>query len=114
MKVYLKDHPAHAGHWIYNHGYYNAWKFLNYEPELYTRIEDIVPMEVRNERNKILRLLSAKKRTAFDASFKGTEAKVLWESVNDEGKISGFTENYIKVQVPFDASLSNSITSVTV
>lgn len=43
MKVYLKDHPAHAGHWIYNHGYYNAWKFLNYEPELYTRIEDIVP-----------------------------------------------------------------------
>jgi threonylcarbamoyladenosine tRNA methylthiotransferase MtaB len=78
------------------------------------RIEDIVPMEVRNERNKILRLLSAKKRMAFDASFKGTEAKVLWESVNDEGKISGFTENYIKVQVPFDASLSNSITSVTV
>jgi threonylcarbamoyladenosine tRNA methylthiotransferase MtaB len=78
------------------------------------RIEDIVPMEVRNERNKILRLLSAKKRAAFDASFKGTAAKVLWESVNDEGKISGFTENYIKVQVPFDESLSNSITSVTI
>jgi len=77
------------------------------------RIEDVVPMEVRNERNKILRLLSAKKRSAFDASFKGTEAKVLWESVNDEGKISGFTENYIKVQVPFDESLSNSISSVT-
>jgi threonylcarbamoyladenosine tRNA methylthiotransferase MtaB len=38
---------------------------------------------------------------------------VLWESVNDEGKISGFTENYIKVQVPFDESLSNSISSVT-
>lgn len=78
------------------------------------RIEDVVPMEVRNERNKILRLLSAKKRSAFDASFKGTEAKVLWESVNDEGKISGFTENYIKVQVPFDDSLSNRITSVTI
>ncbi|MEY3835015.1 MAG: tRNA ((6)-L-threonylcarbamoyladenosine(37)-C(2))-methylthiotransferase MtaB, partial [Bacteroidota bacterium] len=76
------------------------------------RIEDIVPMEVRNERNKILRLLSAKKRAAFDASFKGTEARVLWESVNDEGKIAGFTENYIKVQMPFDESLSNSITSV--
>ncbi len=77
------------------------------------RIEDIVPMEVRNERNKILRLLSAKKRAAFDASFKGTEARVLWESVNDEGKIAGFTENYIKVQMPFDESLSNSITSIT-
>jgi threonylcarbamoyladenosine tRNA methylthiotransferase MtaB len=78
------------------------------------RIEDIVPMEIRNERNKILRLLSAKKRAAFDASFKGTEAKVLWESVNDEGKISGFTENYIKVIVPFDETLSNSITSITI
>jgi threonylcarbamoyladenosine tRNA methylthiotransferase MtaB len=78
------------------------------------RIEDIVPMEIRNERNKILRLLSAKKRAAFDASFKGTEAKVLWESVNDEGKISGFTENYIKVIVPFDETLSNCITSITI
>jgi threonylcarbamoyladenosine tRNA methylthiotransferase MtaB len=78
------------------------------------RIEDIVPMEIRNERNKILRLLSAKKRAAFDASFKGTEAKVLWESVNDEGKISGFTENYIKVIVPFDETLSNCITTITI
>jgi threonylcarbamoyladenosine tRNA methylthiotransferase MtaB len=59
-------------------------------------------------------LLSAKKRAAFDASFKGTEAKVLWESVNDEGKISGFTENYIKVIVPFDETLSNCITSITI
>jgi len=78
------------------------------------RIEDVVPMEVRNERNKILRLLSAKKRSAFDASFKGTEAKVLWETVNDEGKISGFTENYIKVEVPFEEALSNSITTVII
>ncbi len=78
------------------------------------RIEDVVPMEVRNERNKILRLLSAKKRSAFDASFKGTEAKVLWETVNDEGKISGFTENYIKVEVPLEEALSNSITTVII
>ncbi len=71
------------------------------------RIEDIVPMEVRNERNKILRLLSAKKRAAFDASFKGQTMPVLWESIDDENMIAGFTPNYIKVRKPASHYVSN-------
>ena len=76
------------------------------------RIEDIVPMEVRNERNKILRLLSAKKRAAFDESFKGQTMPVLWENVDDENMIAGFTPNYIKVRKPASQCVSNETSMV--
>jgi threonylcarbamoyladenosine tRNA methylthiotransferase MtaB len=76
------------------------------------RIEDIVPMEVRNERNKILRLLSSKKRAAFDASFKGQTMPVLWENVDDENMIAGFTPNYIKVRKPASQCVSNETSEV--
>jgi threonylcarbamoyladenosine tRNA methylthiotransferase MtaB len=76
------------------------------------RIEDIVPMEVRNERNKILRLLSAKKRAAFDASFKGQIMPVLWENIDDENMIAGFTPNYIKVRKPASQFVSNETSEV--
>jgi threonylcarbamoyladenosine tRNA methylthiotransferase MtaB len=76
------------------------------------RIEDIVPMEVRNERNKILRLLSSKKRAAFDASFKGQTMPVLWESIDDENMIAGFTPNYIKVRKPASQCVSNETSMV--
>lgn len=41
MKIYLKNHPSDAGHWIYNHGYYNAWKSAGYEAALYDKLSDI-------------------------------------------------------------------------
>lgn len=78
------------------------------------RIDEVVPMDVRNERNKILRLLGNKKRMAFDAQFKGTSAKVLWETKDDEGFLSGFTENYVKVRIPYQEHLSNTISEVVV
>jgi threonylcarbamoyladenosine tRNA methylthiotransferase MtaB len=34
----------------------------------------------------------------------------LWEAENDEGMMSGFTDNYIKVRTPFDSNLVNQIT----
>ena len=42
----------------------------------------------------------------------GQEAKVLWESTRHGGKMFGFTENYLKVSVPFDRELINTITRV--
>ncbi|MFM7770912.1 MAG: tRNA (N(6)-L-threonylcarbamoyladenosine(37)-C(2))-methylthiotransferase MtaB [Bacteroidota bacterium] len=73
------------------------------------RKEDVVPMEKRNERNKTLRLLSAKKREAFDSRFKGIEMPVLWESVDEDNCISGFTPNYIKVKRGASDFVSNQI-----
>lgn len=76
------------------------------------RKDQVVPMEVRNERNKTLRLLSAKKREAFDSRFKGMFMPVLWENIDEENNISGFTPNYIKVRRTADEVLSNQISEV--
>ncbi len=69
--------------------------------------EGIVPQNIRKQRNKMLRILSEKKRLAFYQTQLGTTHKVLWESDNKKGKISGFTENYVKVETDFDEELIN-------
>lgn len=69
--------------------------------------EGIVPQNIRKQRNKMLRILSEKKRLAFYQSQLGSTHKVLWEADNKNGKIHGFTENYVKVETDFDEELIN-------
>jgi threonylcarbamoyladenosine tRNA methylthiotransferase MtaB len=70
---------------------------------------DVVPMNVRNKRSKMLRGLSVKKRRAFYESQIGTNRTVLFESENKEGYIHGFTENYVKVKTPWNPDLANTL-----
>lgn len=70
-------------------------------------LDGIVPNEVRKKRNKMLRILSEKKRMAFYNSQLGSTHTVLWEADNKHGKMHGFTENYVKVETEFDESLIN-------
>jgi threonylcarbamoyladenosine tRNA methylthiotransferase MtaB len=73
---------------------------------------DVVPMNVRNKRSKMLRGLSVKKRRAFYESQIGTQRTVLFECDNKEGYIHGFTENYVKVKTPWNPELVNTLHSV--
>jgi threonylcarbamoyladenosine tRNA methylthiotransferase MtaB len=75
-------------------------------------IEPIVPMDVRKQRNKMLRILSEKKRHEFYNQHIGTERSVLFESENDNGIMYGFTDNYIKVAVPYNEEIINTIQTV--
>ncbi|MEQ9187673.1 MAG: tRNA (N(6)-L-threonylcarbamoyladenosine(37)-C(2))-methylthiotransferase MtaB [Cryomorphaceae bacterium] len=77
------------------------------------RIQEIVPMPVRQERNKILTQLSHKKKRAFYESQVGTEHEVLWEGSENEGSMHGFTENYVKVQKPYDEQSINRTETVS-
>ena len=70
---------------------------------------DVVPINVRNKRSKMLRGLSVKKRRAFYESQIGTQRTVLFESENKEGYIHGFTENYVKVKAPWNPELANTL-----
>ncbi len=72
-------------------------------------MQDVVPMNVRNKRSKMLRGLSVKKRRAFYESQIGTNRTVLFESENKEGYIHGFTENYVKVKTPWNPELVNTL-----
>lgn len=74
------------------------------------RITDgIVPHEVRKDRNRRLTILSEKKRRAFYERFVGTRRPVLVEQEEKGGMLSGFTDNYLRVHVPFDQALINTI-----
>ena len=70
-------------------------------------MEGKVPVSVRRSRNRILRELSNKKRTAFYRAHLGESMPVLFEQSKQEGKMTGYTDNYIKVVLPMDATLIN-------
>lgn len=77
------------------------------------RMEDVIPMHVRQQRNKMLTSLSHKKKRAFYESQLGTTHTVLWEASENDGQMHGFTENYVKVQKPFDEASVNTIETIT-
>jgi threonylcarbamoyladenosine tRNA methylthiotransferase MtaB len=72
-------------------------------------IKPIVPVHIRNERNKTLRNLSFMKMQYFTTQHTNTTRKVLFEKANKDGIMDGFTDNYIKVEVPFNASYVNEL-----
>lgn len=77
------------------------------------KLGDPVPMNVRRERSKQLHILSDKKKRAFYEQNIGSKRTVLFEQEEDNGVMYGFTENYVKVKMPFDANLVNSFREVT-
>jgi threonylcarbamoyladenosine tRNA methylthiotransferase MtaB len=72
-------------------------------------MEGVVPIPERKKRNKMLRILSEKKKMAFYQTQLGKTLPVLWEHENKDGKMYGFTENYVRVQKDFDPSSVNQI-----
>lgn len=75
-------------------------------------MDGVVDKGERKRRNKMLRVLSAKKRRAFYESQLGTQRRVLFEGENKEGWIHGFTENYVKVKTHWNPELVNSVQHV--
>ena len=75
-------------------------------------MKNIVPIKIRNKRGKILRSLSIKKRRAFYETQLGKNTSILLEGENKKGYIHGFSDNYVKVRVPWDPSLINQIKAV--
>ena len=73
------------------------------------RMDESVPMEVRRERTKQLRMLGGKLQRAFYGRHIGTERAVLFEAEEVDGTMRGYTDNYIRVSAPYDPSLVNMI-----
>lgn len=71
------------------------------------KIDYVVDPKVKHIRSQILLDLSEKKLQAFYEAHIGREAKVLFEHTKKDGMMHGFTENYIKVETPYDSSLIN-------
>ena len=61
----------------------------------------VVPIAVRNERNKFLRDLSYRKMQEFIRRHEGQTRKVLLEGHVKTTMMEGYTDNYIKVTTPY-------------
>lgn len=72
-------------------------------------IKPVVPVSVRNERNKTLRNLSYMKLQYFTQQHAGSLRPVLFEAYNKEGMMEGYTDNYIRVSTPYRAEWANQI-----
>ncbi|HSC52582.1 MAG TPA: tRNA (N(6)-L-threonylcarbamoyladenosine(37)-C(2))-methylthiotransferase MtaB [Phnomibacter sp.] len=70
---------------------------------------DVVPMHVRNERNKTLRNLSYMKLQYFTEQHKGQTRPVLFEGHEKGGMMEGYTDNYIRIQTPNRAEWANEV-----
>jgi threonylcarbamoyladenosine tRNA methylthiotransferase MtaB len=82
-------------------------------------IKPVVPIAIRQDRNKLLRNLSYQKQQFFNAQHVGSTRKVLFESIKqkDEQEIAmleGYTDNYIKIITPYREAWSNQIVDWTI
>lgn len=77
------------------------------------KMEGVVPKEERSKRSKMLHILSEKKRRHFYEQHIGKTYTVLFEAEQHENYLNGFTENYIKVKVPYATELENQLCEVT-
>ncbi len=68
-----------------------------------------VPMEERKRRNQALRGLSDMKRRHFYQTQLGSRRPVLLEAHREAGKVSGFTDNYVKIEAPESLGNVNDI-----
>jgi threonylcarbamoyladenosine tRNA methylthiotransferase MtaB len=92
--------------------YLHVFTYSERDNTLAADMEGVVPVNVRKKRSKMLRGLSVKKRRSFYQSQLGKVKKVLFEAENKQGYIHGFTENYVKIRVPWNPEWVNTIHSV--
>lgn len=101
----------------------NTYEFINDLPVSYLHVfpyserpnttarkmKEVVPVKVRGQRTTMLRGLSEKKKRAFYESQLGKTRPVLFEHDVKNGKMEGYTDNYIRVVTDYDPLLVDSI-----
>jgi threonylcarbamoyladenosine tRNA methylthiotransferase MtaB len=76
------------------------------------RMEEVVPQHIRKERNKMLTILSEKKKRAFYQSNQSKKDSALFEATEENGLMYGFTSNYVKVKTTFNPLMINQMADV--
>jgi len=88
-----------------NISYLHVFTYSERENTLAVEMPGVVPIKDRNERSRMLHILSEKKKRAFYEENIGLETKVLFENDIEEGQMHGFTDNYIRVAAKYDPLL---------
>jgi threonylcarbamoyladenosine tRNA methylthiotransferase MtaB len=91
--------------------YLHVFTYSERDNTLAAEMKDSVPMHVRHTRNKMLRNLSYQKMNYFTQLHLGSQRQVLWEKSNKNGKMEGYTDNYIKAEQLYTPSMVGNITN---
>jgi threonylcarbamoyladenosine tRNA methylthiotransferase MtaB len=89
--------------------YLHVFTYSERDNTLAAEMKEVVPMHTRHERNKMLRNLSYQKMQYFTSQHIGQTRKVLFETKNKNSMLEGYTDNYIKVTIPYQAEWENKI-----
>jgi threonylcarbamoyladenosine tRNA methylthiotransferase MtaB len=90
--------------------YLHVFTYSERTDTLAADMKPVVPMHIRNERNKALRNLSFQKMQYFSEQHRGQLRKVLFEHADKNGMMEGYSDNYIRIQVPFREAFVNRVT----
>ena len=94
--------------------YLHVFSYSERENTRAIELNGVVPKKTRNKRSKLLRLLSASKKSRFYKQHIGGDYNVLFESENKNGFIEGYTENYIRVRKNWNKNLVGKIQKVKI
>lgn len=90
--------------------YFHVFTYSERANTIAEKLPGSVPIPIRKERNQVLRQLSYKKQRYFYLQNIGKIRDVLWEDTEKDGLMYGFTDNYIKVALPYQKELCGKIT----
>ena len=77
-------------------------------------IRETVSPQEKHRRVEALLKVSEQKLHDFCHQFIGQTRNVLFEDNNSNGRMGGFTDNYIRIEVPFTAAWANQIRPITI
>ena len=88
--------------------YLHVFPYSERENTAAIKLENKIPDKIKSERSKKLRILSNKLQRSFYHKHIKTQHVALFEQEKKEGMLYGFTENYIKVKVPFEEKIKRT------
>lgn len=92
--------------------YLHVFTYSERENTIAATMEGSVPGKVRAERSARLHSLSDRKRRKFYLDNVGGKFNVLFENDISDQKMFGFTENYIRVGIPYDPLMVNETRNI--
>ncbi len=96
-----------------NISYLHVFTYSERENTFASTLPHVVPASQRSDRSKMLHILSDKKKRIFYEENIGRESTILFENDIEDGKMHGWTENYIRVAAKYDPILINELRRAT-
>ena len=92
--------------------YLHVFTYSERDNTIAADMQNAVPVHERRKRTQMLRSLSSKKLRKFYQENLGRTLHALMETENKDGMMHGYTENYVRIRLPYDAELINKLVPV--